>query len=167
MQPHVDALVENWSQCVHGVGVYARSKPSGDTVFARELCISDANKPLLLANKDFIPYLVDALLLDPDHPRAGMQEELKVWCQQYHCEAIAQLAVFEPAHDALLQDGSVVPALEAVCEGGLSEEARDLAAAALAALSDRKLQMVMDGQKHVMLSCECSRLLCCCVLDAY
>ena len=28
-----------------------------------ELCISDKNKPLLLANSAFIPYVVDALLL--------------------------------------------------------------------------------------------------------
>ena len=48
--------------------------------------------------------------------------------------------------------------MQAVREGGLSEEARELAAAALAALSDRKLQMVTDGQKHVMLSCECGGL---------
>jgi hypothetical protein len=90
-----------------------------------------------------------------------MKEELKAWCQQHHCEAIAQLAVFEPARKALLEDGSVVPALEAVSTGGLSEATRELAAAALAALSDRKLQMVTDGQKHVMLSCECSHLLLC------
>ena len=30
---------------------------------AVELCISDKNKPLLLANSAFIPYVVDALLL--------------------------------------------------------------------------------------------------------
>ena len=28
-----------------------------------ELCVSDKNKPLLLANSAFIPYVVDALLL--------------------------------------------------------------------------------------------------------
>eukprot|EP01046_Picozoa_sp_COSAG06_P001050 COSAG06_NODE_31_length_31488_cov_60.882793_35_plen_433_part_00 len=154
-QQHVDMLITNWSQYVRAVGYYANVSPSADIIFALQMSVSDANKPLLLANKDFIPYLVDALLLDPDHPRAGMKEQLKAWCQQHHCEAIAQLAVFEPAREALLEDGSVVPALEAVSAGGLSKEARDLAAAALAALSDRKLQMVMDGQKHVMLSCEC------------
>jgi hypothetical protein len=74
--------------------------------------VSDANKPLLLANEAFLPYLVDALLLDPNHKRAGMDMELKAWCQQYHCEAITQLAVFEPAREALRRDESVVPALE-------------------------------------------------------
>ena len=119
---------------------------------ALELTISDENKPLLLANKSFIPYLVDALLIDPGHPRAGMKEELKVWCQQHHAECLAQLAVFEPAREALLQDPSVLQALEAVAEAGLSEEARDFASAALLALSDKKLVKVLEGQKHIMLS---------------
>ena len=155
-QQHVDLLITHWSMQMRPVLEYhANVKPSADAIFAMQLCVSDTNKPLLLANKDFIPYLVDALLLNPDHARAGMKEQLKAWCQQHHCEAIAQLAVFEPARKALLKDGSVVPALEAVSIGGLSEEACELAAAALTALSDRKLQMVMDGQKHVMLSCEC------------
>jgi hypothetical protein len=101
-----------------------------------------------------VPYLVDALLLDPDHPRAGMKEELKVWCQQHHCEALAQLAVHDGSREALLRARSVLPALEAVAKGGLSEEARETAAAALTALSDKKLVMATDGQKHVMLSCE-------------
>ena len=35
-----------------------------------ELCISDINKPLLLANSAFIPYVVDALLL----VRAGLTQ---------------------------------------------------------------------------------------------
>ena len=83
-----------------------------------------------------------------------MKEDLKAWCQQHHCEALAQLAVHDGSREALLRDGSVVPALEAVVATGLSERARELAAAALAALSDKKLVMVADGQKHIMLSCE-------------
>ena len=54
----------------------------------------------------------------------------------------------------MLQDASVTPALQVVAKDGFSEEARDLASAALAALSDRTLTMLMEGQKHVMLSCE-------------
>ena len=37
---------------------------------------------------------------------------------------------------------------------GLSEEARELAAAAVSALSERELVLATEGQKHVMLSCE-------------
>jgi hypothetical protein len=83
-----------------------------------------------------------------------MTEELKIWCQQHHTECLAQLAVYEPAREALLQDPTVVPALEAVAEVGMSPEARELAGAALLALSDKKLEMVVEGQKHVMISCE-------------
>jgi hypothetical protein len=44
------------------------------------------NKPLLLNNPALIPYLVDALLLDPSHPRAEMASEQKAWCQMTHAE---------------------------------------------------------------------------------
>ena len=90
---------------------------------------------------------------DPDHPRACMKEELKAWCQRHHCEALAQLAVFAPAREALQRDASVVPALEAVAAAGLSAEIREVAAAALMALSDKELEIKVEGQKHVMLSC--------------
>ena len=60
---HISLMTENWSQSVRAVGFHANSKPTADNIFAAELCVSDANKPLLLDNKDFIPYLVDALLL--------------------------------------------------------------------------------------------------------
>jgi hypothetical protein len=58
-------LTESWSQSVRAVGFHATSKPTADSIFAAELCVSDANKPLLTDDKhlDFIPYLVDALLL--------------------------------------------------------------------------------------------------------
>ena len=165
---HIKTLTDLWSQVVRAVGYRANSKPSGDNIYAAQLCVSDANKPLLIANEMFVPYLVDALLLDPEHPRAGMKEELKAWCQQHHCEALAQLAVHDGSREALLRDGSVVPALEAVMKDGLSEEARELAAAAVSALSERELVLATEGQKHVMLSCEFrARLICiaCFMLD--
>ena len=141
---------------MRAVGYWATVKPTADSIMVLELCISDANKPLLLASPDFIPYLVDALLLDPDHPRAGMTQELKTWCQEHHAECLAQLAVFEPAREALRQDPSVIPALKAVAEVGLSAEARKFADAALLALSDKKpdIDMVLDDgeQQHLMLS---------------
>ena len=83
-----------------------------------------------------------------------MKEDLKAWCQQHHCEALAQLAVHEDSRETLLRDRLVVPALERVAASGLTEAARELAAAALSALSDKKLVMVAEGQKHIMLSCE-------------
>ena len=62
-QQQVDALVEKWSRTVRAVGWGKLSKPTSSTIMAVELCISDRNKPLLLANSAFIPYVVDALLL--------------------------------------------------------------------------------------------------------
>ena len=62
-QQQVDVLVEKWSQTVRAVGWGKTSKPTSSTIMAVELCISDKNKPLLLANSAFIPYAVDALLL--------------------------------------------------------------------------------------------------------
>ena len=62
-QQHVDILLGKWSQIVRAVGYNATSKPTADTLMMVELCISDRNKPMLLANQSFIPYLVDALLL--------------------------------------------------------------------------------------------------------
>ena len=150
-QQHIDLLTKNWSQSIRAAGIFGTQKPTADTIMALELCISDENKPLLLANKDFVPYLVDALLLGPDHPRAAMKDELKIWCQHHHTECLAQLAVYEPAREALLADPTVVPALRAVAEAGMSAEARELAGAALLALSDKKLEMATEGQMHVML----------------
>lgn len=38
------------------------------------LCVSDTNKQLLLNCEDFIPLLVDSLLLDPEHPRRAQPD---------------------------------------------------------------------------------------------
>jgi hypothetical protein len=59
------------------------SKPTAHTVMALDLCISDVNKLMLLSNERFLPYVVDALLLDPDHPQASQPDEIKTWCQAY------------------------------------------------------------------------------------
>jgi hypothetical protein len=150
---HIETLTEDWSQIIRAIGYKRNSKPTADNIFTAQLCLSDLNKPLLLANSRFLPFVVDALLLDPDHPRAGMKEELKIWCQEHHCEALLQLAVHEDSREALRRDQSVVPALEAVAQTGMSQVARERAAAALVALSDKALVMLAEGsQKHVMLS---------------
>ena len=176
----VSCRLARWSQLVRAITWYKSVEPSGDTIMALELCVSDKNKPLVLANPDFIPvrsfpyflsvvcpsfppshfrssfgqYLVDALLLDPDHPRVGMTPELKAWCQEHHAECLAQLAVFEPAREALRQDPSVISAMESVAEVGLSAVARQFAQAALLALNDKEMHVNVhvDDQRHVMLS---------------
>ena len=62
-QQQIDLLLERWSKSVRAVGILATSKPTADNIMVVELTISDKNKPLLLANSAFLPYLVDALLL--------------------------------------------------------------------------------------------------------
>ena len=64
----------------------ANYKMGGSAIHALELCISDSNKPLLIANEKFLPYLLDALLVDPAHPRAGDKREERCWCQTHHAE---------------------------------------------------------------------------------
>ncbi len=148
-QKHIDILVTRWSTLVQDSG---SSKPTAETVMALDLCISDTNKPMLLQNVDFLPYVVSALLLDPDHPRASMKPELKRWCQQYHSECLAQLAMYKPAKEQLVQDQSVMAALEVVAESGMTVEAQQHAATALLALRDKEQKVTTEGQKHVMLS---------------
>jgi hypothetical protein len=77
-----------------------------------------------------------------------------------HAECFAQLALFLPGRDAMRSDPSVTEALQTVAVEGLSAESRNFAKAALMAMSDEELHMRTDGQKHVMLSCECALLLC-------
>lgn len=82
----VDMLLTLWSQTVRAEGLRGLLKFSPDRILVGELCVSDANKSLLLANPRFLPYLLDALLLDPAHPRANMDSEIKAWCQTHHAE---------------------------------------------------------------------------------
>jgi len=163
-QQQVDHLVKAWSNIVDAVGWSVNTKPTAGNICVGDLAVSDQNKPLLLNNSSFLPYLVSALLIDPEHPRASMKEELKDWCQQHHVEALAQLAAHEQSRKALLKDPTVVPALQVVVETGLSGKARELAAAALLALSGQQMEMLVVGQKHVMLSCETAAYPppCCC-----
>ena len=62
-QEHVDTLIDRWSQTVRAEGYMKTFTPSSSTIMVVELCISDKNKPLLLANSALIPYVIDALLL--------------------------------------------------------------------------------------------------------
>ena len=120
---------------------------------------------LLLANPKFLPYLIDGLLLDPAHPRAGLPDAMITWLQTMHTDCLAQLAVFPEGRDALLADPAVVEALQQVKGAGMDEECRELAASALLALhdDDSELGACREGPKlrcpsHIMLSCACQAL---------
>lgn len=161
-QPQVDSLLRRWSNIVLGEGLLGKGfKPTEETIFILELSISDVNKKLMLANDGFVAYLLSGLFIDPNHPRANLSDDIKRWNQTVHAESICQVALFPPGRDALLQNPTVDDALVAVAEKGLSEEARDFAQAALAALRDEKLQVRAEGQKHIMLSCKFRVWRCC------
>jgi hypothetical protein len=140
----------NWHDVMMGVGYMGRlAKPTADRILVLELVISDANKMLLLANPTFIPYLISGLFLDPDHPRSDLKDEIKLWNQQTHAECLAQLALFPPGRDALLENAAVSEALLAVTERGMSEEACDYAKAALKSMSGDELHLRTEGDKHM------------------
>ena len=67
-------------------------------------------------------------------------------------EVLEQLALFGPGKEALLGNESVVPALEAVVELGMTEEAKEHARGALIALLGVTEKHEVVVAKHVMLS---------------
>ena len=104
-----------------------------------------------------------SLLLDTDHPRRA-QADFDTVAPPIQCdfaEALAQLAMYPPGRAALLQEETVIEALQQVAAEGWTDEARRFAESALAALTDRKPSRdaahihQFQQQKHVMLSCEC------------
>lgn len=146
-------MLDRWSQYMRGEGWWAALKPSDSTIFVLELCISDQNKSLLLAESNFIPYLVDALRVnDSQHPRYNLKDEQKVWVETYHAECVHQLALYPAGREALLSDASVSVVLETVSTRGMCEQSRNFALAALVTLSGKELDKATGGQKHVMLS---------------
>ena len=110
------------------------------------LVVADHNKSMLLGFSDFLPHLVDGLLLEPSHPRApdtpgtGTSPEIKAEVQQTFCECLQQLSLYEPARQQMLQlDSSLVgAALRQVANEGLKPEARRCAEGALMALEDQR-----------------------------
>ena len=110
---------------------------------------SDKNKPLLLANSDFIVYLVDALLLDPDHPNASLEADAREWLQTSTAECFAQLALYPPGREALQRDLAVTKALAVVAEFGLGADGRgrEFARSALATINGTELESIAEARK--------------------
>ena len=79
---------------------------------------------------------------------------LTLLCAQDFAEAIAQLAMYPPGRDALLENPNVAEALQQVAVEGWTEEARLHAESALAALKppEEHSEQVESGDKHVMVS---------------
>jgi hypothetical protein len=121
------------------------------------LTVSDVNKDLLLNADGLLAVLVDSLLLDPEHPiRSDGRTNFEAICgpvQRDFAEALAQLAVYPPGRQVLLQDPTVVEALKQVAAKGWLDEAKRSAESALAALSDVAHEASHHkGHRHVMIS---------------
>jgi hypothetical protein len=115
-QTHIDGLLTKYADMVAARGWWANFKPTADTIHTLNLCISDANKSLLLRSPGFFEYLTSGLMLDPDHPRQNLTDEEKRWVQETHAECFAQVAMFAPGRAALLGEGDAIAALEEVSE---------------------------------------------------
>lgn len=127
----VKNMVDNLS------GVLAAWNPILPTFFLLKvvhLCISDANKNLLLESADLCKLLLEALLLDPEHMRQTQSEDVKAAIQRDAAECFMQLALFAPGRDLLKQDTSVLEALHMLVDKAWTDEAKQCAKGALMAL---------------------------------
>ena len=101
-----------------------------------------------------IPTLLDALFLDPEHPRKDMDQTLRAGVQCDGAECFLQLALFEPGKQLLEQHPEALDALLVLVDGAaLTEEARLAASAALAAVEGPLPGPTAGDEKHVMMSC--------------
>ena len=120
--------------------------------------VSDRHKLLLLNSPDLWTHVQLALFIDPEHPRGDngkhpVSAEMRAVWQRNYTEMLWQLALFPSGRDAMQQEAAVLKALEEVRERGMTAEAREHAAGALMALSDREMHAsASDEPKHIMLS---------------
>ena len=120
------------------------------------LCISDAAKHMLLNNADFIPHLIDGLLLDSEHPRKDADEAIKTAVQRDFAECVQQIALFPAGCDALKANETVMHAMLALKDKAWSEEAKICAEGALMALIPPEHHDDIIEALHIMMSCECN-----------
>ena len=120
--------------------------------------VSDRHKLLLLNSPDLWTHVQLALFIDPEHPRGDNGKhpapvEMRAVWQRSYTEMLWQLALFPSGRDAMQQEAAVLKALEEVRERGMTAEAREHAAGALMALSDREMHASVSGEpRHIMLS---------------
>jgi hypothetical protein len=124
-----------------------------------QLCISDANKTLLLQSPEPIKLITEALLLDPQHIRnhgaLDQSEDIKGAIQRDAAECFMQLALFEPGREMLQKDAAVIDSLRTLKDKALTEEASRFAEGALMALLPEEAaasRAVDTDALHVMMS---------------
>jgi hypothetical protein len=121
------------------------------------LCISDANKSLLVKSSRLIQLLLEALFLDPAHARQDTPDKAPI--QQAAAECFLQLAVFKPGRELLMQDPAIAEALQALAGGkAMTKQAQLAATTALVAIegvtSHREPELEDDSEqaRHIMVS---------------
>ena len=103
-----------------------------------------------------IPTLLDALFLDPEHPRKDMDEALRAGIQRDGAECLLQLALVEPGKELLERHPEALEALRALADGAaLTNEARLVATGALFAVKvpAQTQAPAPGGEQHVVVSC--------------
>ena len=101
-----------------------------------------------------IPTLLDALFLDPEHPRKDMDQTLRAGIQCDGAECFLQLALFVPGKQLLEQHPEALDALRVLVDGAaLTEEARLAASGALVAVEGPAQAPAPGGEKHIVVSC--------------
>ena len=134
------------------------------------LCVSDANKLLLVKSSALVPLLLSALFLAADHIRnvgsdtiVCVDRDVKAAIQTDAANCFLQIAVFGPGREMLASDGAAMEALHALADGhALTPEAKLSAAGAIMAIEGRSHEPQPESMlaehgaagKHVMVSCE-------------
>ena len=135
------------------------------------LCISDANKMLLVKSSALIPLLLSALFLEADHILSDLDRDVKAAIQMDAANCFLQIAVFGPGREMLAAEGAAMEALHALADGhALTPEAKLSAAGAIMAIEGRSHEPQPESMavehgvegKHLMVSCECRRRLLAC-----
>ena len=111
---------------------------------------------MLVQCNALVPLLLDALFIDPEHPRKDMDEALRAGIQRDGAECLLQLALVEAGKELLERHPEALDALRALADGtALTEEARLAASAALAAVEGPLPgpAPTPGDEKHVMMSC--------------
>jgi hypothetical protein len=155
--------------------------PQKSTCFLKpiaHLCVSDENVRMLVVEKDELLRCVRGLL-DTITVREDMSKVVQAAVQMDAADSLLQLACFAPGRDMLADDQEIMRSLHALAatEGSmaLTSEAQVSAEGALLAIEGRVREpepelsgggrgcdggdLGSDGEKHLMLSCECLRLL--------
>ena len=110
-----------------------------------------------------IPTLLDALFLDPEHPRMNtdekapikaLDEPLRAGIQRDGAECLLQLALVEAGKELLERHPEALEALRALAGGAaLNQETRLAASGALVAMDGLAQASAPGGEKHIVMSC--------------